>query len=180
MRSIIFRLPGVSTSLTVDEWMSVLKLSNMWNFTKMRKKAIDATESHILNSRPVDVILLARKYHISQWLLDGYAKLASRPESITPEEREHLGLVSFFRLVEMRDRSWKYACDCGMSGGTVYARDQRGSFGFKNAIRSAFEDELMEDGAYVPSVEGTCPDIQSVTRRSIYFFTHVTISYYRS
>ena len=144
------RLPGVSASLTVDEWMSVLKLSDMWQFPKMRSKAIDATETQIQNSGAVDMILLAKKYRISRWLIKGYETLTRRPEHITADERERLGLDTFLRLVDVREQSWKYACDYGMyaSYNTVYARDIRGSFGFKDAIEKVFKDELMEDGEY--------------------------------
>ena len=156
------RLPGGSTDLTVDEWMSVLKLSDMWEFPKMRTKAIDASESEVQKLGAVEMILLAKKYSVSDWLTKGYDILARRPEHITADERKRLGLDTFVRLAEVREKSWNHAV-FGQYSYSVYAQQQRNQFGFAGAIQAACEDELMDDDEYRAAhrVDGEYSHIQS-------------------
>ena len=144
------RLVGESASLTVEEWLSVLKLSDLWELPELRTKAIDAVESHIHNLGTVDMILLAKKYCVSKWLMRGYEALARRTDVITPDESVRLGVYTSCRLAEVRDKSWKYVCHYGMRGlsHAYYARDYRGCFDFAEEVRAVFRDELMEDEEY--------------------------------
>ena len=156
------RLPGGSTDLTVDEWMSVLKLSDMWEFPKMRTKAIDASENEVQKLGAVEMILLAKKYSVSDWLTKGYDILARRPERITADERKRLGLDTFVRLAEVREKSWNHAV-FGPHPYSGYVQQQRNQFGFADAIQVAFEDELMDDDKYRAAhrVDGMYSHIQS-------------------
>ena len=142
------RLVGESASLTVEEWLSVLKLSDLWELPELRTKAIDAVESHIHNLGTVDMILLAKKYCVSKWLMRGYEALARRTDVITPDESVRLGVYTSCRLAEVRDKSWKYVCHYGRLSNSYYARDYRGCFDFAEEVRAVFRDELMEDEEY--------------------------------
>ena len=139
------RLPGGSTDLTVDEWMSVLKLSDMWEFPKMRTKAIDASESEVQKLGAVEMILLAKKYSVSDWLTKGYDILARRPKHITSDERKRLDLDTFVRLVAVREKSWKYGYERNQS---YYGGNHRDQFTFAKEIQAIFREELMEDDDY--------------------------------
>ena len=142
------RLVGESASLTVEEWLSVLKLSDLWELPELRTKAIDAVESHNQDLDTVDMILLAKKYCVSKWLIRGYEELARRTDVITPEESVRLGVYTSCRLAEVRDKSWKYVCHYGRLSNSYYARDYRGCFDFAEEVRAVFRDELMEDEEY--------------------------------
>ena len=141
------RLPGGSDVLSTGEWMAVLELADMWQLPKMRKKAIAATENDIQNSGAVEMILLARKYRISSWLIKGYGILARRPDQITSDERERLGLDTFMRLVGVREKSWKYAV-YETSSRNYPASQLHARFDFDSEVQAVFRDELMEDEEY--------------------------------
>ena len=131
--------------MTVDEWMSVIKLSDMWQFPKMRMKAINASESQVQILGAVDMILLAKKYSVSRWLIKGYDILTRRPEHITSDERKRLGLDTFVRLVEVREKSWKYGYE---RNNNYYGEHYREQFTFAKEIQAVFQEELMEDDDY--------------------------------
>jgi hypothetical protein len=87
----------------VDEWISVLKLSTMWDFLEMRELAINE-----LSLWPIDwitKIVLARQYKISQWLFAAYEGLAKRKEPISVAEAQQLGLTTVIRIVQIREES---------------------------------------------------------------------------
>ena len=131
--------------MTMDEWMSVIKLSDMWQFPKMRMKAINPSESQVQILGAVDMILLAKKYSISRWLTKGYDILARRPKYITSDERKRLDLDTFVRLVEVREKSWKYGYEKNQS---EYGGSNREQFTFAKEIQAVFREELMEDDDY--------------------------------
>ena len=137
--------------MSTDEWMAVLELADMWQVPKMRMKAIAAMEKNVQNSGAVEMILLARKYRISSWLIKGYGMLARRPDPITSDERERLSLDTFMRLVGVREKAWKYAVygtgDKNISR-SYSAPNQHAEFNFDSEVRAVFKDELMEDEEY--------------------------------
>jgi hypothetical protein len=100
------RPQGISGSpayaMSVDEWISVLKLSTMWEFFEMRALAISQLSESI---DLVTKVTLARKYNISTWLFSAYEGLAKRKESISVTEAEKLGLTTTIRIVQIREES---------------------------------------------------------------------------
>ena len=128
----------------------------------MRTKAIDASESEVQKLGAVEMILLAKKYSVSDWLTKGYDILARRPERITADERKRLGLDTFVRLAEVREKSWNHAV-FGPHSYSGYVQQQRNQFGFADAIQVAFEDALMDDNEYRAAhrVDGKYSHIQS-------------------
>ena len=139
------RIVGDSTTLAIDEWMSVLKLSTMWGFHNLRKRATGRIEIHVQNLGAVDLILLARAYRVSAWLMKGYDDLARRDKHITPQERERLGLDTFFRVVELREKNLRHA--------VLAFRPRKKSppieqVDLTNDIQAMFRDELMGDEKY--------------------------------
>lgn len=143
LKAVYPQIVGDSTTLTIDEWMSVLKLSTMWGFSSLQKRAAGKIETHVQDLRAVDLIVLARAYRVPAWLMKGYDKLARRKAYITPDERERLGLDTFFRLVEIREKSWRHA----VHGIEASAR-LRKEFQFTDEIQAMFKDELVGDEEY--------------------------------
>lgn len=84
----------------VDEWISVLKLSTMWEFQETRKLAIQTLSSGIdLTTK----ILLGKQYKVGEWLFAAYEGLAKRTEPISLDEAERLGLETAIRLYQIRE-----------------------------------------------------------------------------
>jgi hypothetical protein len=71
-----------------EEWISVLKLSNLWAFAELRHKAVDGLST--TNIDPVDMIMLAREYKVEILLVKGYVGLITRNEGPSVEEAKRL------------------------------------------------------------------------------------------
>jgi hypothetical protein len=65
--------------LTQEEWVLTLKLSTMWAFFKIRKKAIKVLLDS--NMGMMLKIVIGWKYKVTEWLLKGYNSLAKQEGS---------------------------------------------------------------------------------------------------
>ncbi|KAK7057650.1 hypothetical protein R3P38DRAFT_2759857 [Favolaschia claudopus] len=87
-----------------DEWISVLKLSCLWNFIEMRKLAIQRLDSYAQSLLDcVQHILFARRYDVSAWLRSGYTELAQRPAPVSSEEAELIGWETALKIWHLRE-----------------------------------------------------------------------------
>jgi hypothetical protein len=89
--------------LAQEEWVSVLKLSTMWDFFEIRKKAIKVLSDS--NMGMMSKIVIGRKYKVTEWLLEGCNSLAKRAETISMKEAETLGWEAAIRIFQMREES---------------------------------------------------------------------------
>ncbi|KAI6046772.1 hypothetical protein EDC04DRAFT_1248639 [Pisolithus marmoratus] len=87
---------------SIEQWTSVLKLSTMWCFEKLRQASIDALAKSGIG--PVDKVALSHRYHIKDWLLPALNELARRPEPITTEEAKRMGIDIALKLASIRER----------------------------------------------------------------------------
>ncbi|TDL13800.1 hypothetical protein BD410DRAFT_698795, partial [Rickenella mellea] len=89
---VLIPLPQIDKAkikLTINEWLGVLYLADMWNFKASRRLSIDK-----LGKLPMDAverILLGRKYNITEWLMAAHLHLARRQRFLTVLEAEELG-----------------------------------------------------------------------------------------
>ncbi|ETW80320.1 hypothetical protein HETIRDRAFT_384845 [Heterobasidion irregulare TC 32-1] len=132
--------PMTGSSKAGVDWQAVLKLSTLWDFGKVRQRAIAELEKK--SREPLESILLARKHQVFKWLIEGYVELARRPEPLTFEEGEQLGWPVFARLVDLRERSWQSA-----GGKTCVAEKVRLEFDFASEVQKLFGNEITENGA---------------------------------
>ncbi|KAI6037789.1 hypothetical protein EDC04DRAFT_3091086 [Pisolithus marmoratus] len=89
---------------TIEQWMSVLKLSTTWGFEEVRTAAIDALM--VSGVSTIDRLVLGRKYDISsrEWLLPALNELAQRAEPIGFEEASRMGFDTALKLAAVRER----------------------------------------------------------------------------
>jgi len=88
-------------SLTLEEWTSVLKLSTMWQFHKIRAAAIKNMEGFSMDL--VDKILIARRFDISTWLVPTLNALVQREKPIDLSEGNRLGIEWVLKVAEVRE-----------------------------------------------------------------------------
>jgi hypothetical protein len=88
-------------SLTLEEWTSVLHLSTMWQFQKIRATAINAMGSVSMDL--VDKIVIARKFDVSTWLVPALNALVQRDKSLDFLEGTRLGMDWVLKVAELRD-----------------------------------------------------------------------------
>ncbi|KZV74168.1 hypothetical protein PENSPDRAFT_749475 [Peniophora sp. CONT] len=143
--------PGlIESELSMDEWMSVLKLAKLWDLTDMRDRAVSQTERLLANQSPLEKILLGRKYDVIKWLKDGYQAIAKRPTGLTKEEKESLDLATRCGLLELRDRSWTWASSSYSSSPGSYRSQYPCT---DDILIEVFGDELRETPIPPPAVQ---------------------------
>ncbi|KAF8814171.1 hypothetical protein BYT27DRAFT_7082785 [Phlegmacium glaucopus] len=106
-------------SLEKEEWVSVLKLSTIWNMNKIREYAI-----HWLSTNgaltPIEKIRLARAHKVATWLEEGLTSLVGVVHSLTREELATLGWETSALIFWTRDNLSPYSSD---STTVVLSRD---------------------------------------------------------
>jgi hypothetical protein len=148
-------------SLSVNDWLHVLKLASIWGLDALRATAIKNVDQQLKTIRgPVGCtrerdgstyissvdhvrIKLARKYRISSWLIKGYVGLCKRDAVLAAEDQEYIGYSTYFKLLEVREESWQWAV---RSAGKRSRR--RAEFPFEDMIRTVFDQELKLDTDY--------------------------------
>ncbi|KAJ7452177.1 hypothetical protein B0H11DRAFT_2074649 [Mycena galericulata] len=93
---------GTTLALSKDEWISALKLSTLWYFLDIRELAIQQLSDTPLDA--IERIVLAKRYDVADWLRAGYSELVRRPDSLSLEEAEEIGLVATVRIFQTRER----------------------------------------------------------------------------
>ncbi|KAJ7772024.1 hypothetical protein DFH07DRAFT_937719 [Mycena maculata] len=119
------------------EWMSVLKLANLWHFLEIRELAIKQLDAHAANSLDcVERILLGKQYDVSAWLRSGYQDLARRKTPISMDEAKQLGWEVTLQIFHLRE------------GAVTHGRNP-----YKNLeLGDLFQAEFKRlDSAYEPS-----------------------------
>jgi hypothetical protein len=96
--------------LTVEEWTSVLRLSSMWHFQKIRTTAIKAMDN--LSMDLVDKIVVARKFDVSSWLVPTLNELVQRQKPLDWSEGNRLGLEWVLKVAEVRECEGPQARTC--------------------------------------------------------------------
>ena len=110
------------SNLGRDQWVSVLKLSTMWEFRAPRNAAIQHLDG-LGDIDPVDKFVLALQYDVKEWMLTELVKLAQRPEPISTEEGRRMGFETALKLSAVREKvklcngdSGIYHRSCGSCG----------------------------------------------------------------
>ncbi|CAK5282347.1 unnamed protein product [Mycena citricolor] len=103
--TVLYPLSSLPTTpvLSADQWISVLKLANMWLFEQARELAIRQLESHSKTVDPIQRVLLGRRYDVSAWMRSGYTDIASRKESMSMDEARELGLDATWQISQLRE-----------------------------------------------------------------------------
>ncbi|GBE86157.1 hypothetical protein SCP_0900340 [Sparassis crispa] len=102
-----------SEQLTSEEWISVLKLSSMWNFERIRTTAI-RNLSHNMQGDPVGRLVLSKKYAIGEWMVPALNALARRTQPLQRADVDAIGLDDALKLAEVREvfRGSNSTCYC--------------------------------------------------------------------
>jgi len=82
------------------EWTSILELSTRWGFTSIRDLAIRCVKP----PKPLQRIVVARKYEIEQWVVPALLDLCARPEPLSLDEARLLKLEDYVLVGTVRQR----------------------------------------------------------------------------
>lgn len=86
---------------TVEEWTSILVLSDKWNFAQL--KTIATRELGCLTTT-IEKIALSKKHNVGnpQWLLAAYRELCTRRQPLSLVEAEKLELETVVKIWEVQ------------------------------------------------------------------------------
>ncbi|KAI5983060.1 hypothetical protein EDD15DRAFT_2179678, partial [Pisolithus albus] len=87
-----------------NQWISVLKLSTMWDFHGLRNAAIQHLDVSSKSLNPIDKVELALQYDIKEWLLPALLALAQRSAPISVEEGRRIGFENALKLASVREK----------------------------------------------------------------------------
>jgi hypothetical protein len=98
--------------LSFSEWVSVLKLSHLWEFKEIRKQAI-AKLRPTEHDDPITRIELARTYQVREWFLPALKLLAVQSKPLSEEDVPRLGLAFSLRVSQLQGNLRGYKTSSG-------------------------------------------------------------------
>ncbi|KAI5988166.1 hypothetical protein EDD15DRAFT_2199112 [Pisolithus albus] len=104
-----------------DGWISVLKLSRMWQMEEIRRAALNNLKYSAVQKGAVEKLALALKHDIKDWIILGVEELARRPEPISVEDTEVLGLEVALKVAAVRESLVSESLRLTASGRNAFA-----------------------------------------------------------
>ena len=92
-------MPDGLLSLSQEQWISVLKLSHMWFFRRVRSLSIRKLQ----DLDPVQKLRLSMSCEVNEWLTPAIDQLVKRLEPLTLEEASSIGFEMSMKLMRIRD-----------------------------------------------------------------------------
>lgn len=104
-----------------DGWISVLKLSRMWQMEELHRAALKNLKYSVVQKGAVEKLALALKYEIKDWIVPGVDELARRPEPISVEDTAVLGLEVALKVAAVRESLVSEGLRLAASGRNAFA-----------------------------------------------------------
>ncbi|KAK0486268.1 hypothetical protein IW261DRAFT_1454669 [Armillaria novae-zelandiae] len=125
---------------SLEEWISILKLSTMWVMTEIRNIAISRIMERHQEVEVVKRITLGRSHDVPALVRSGLVTLVNQDGGVTEQQARLLGWETALRIQWVRDKlmaSRGYSCS--------FDEDQ-----VRNAAPSAFQDWSFESEIFEP------------------------------
>lgn len=106
-QSLFLRGFSEEETLTLDQWISVLKMADHFTCDQVRLHAISKL-APLLELEPALKFKLATDYHIDGWKLPALNMLAQRAEPMEIKDVHLLGDEAVLKLIAIRDRAVQY------------------------------------------------------------------------
>ncbi|KAJ7699018.1 hypothetical protein B0H17DRAFT_1196605 [Mycena rosella] len=132
-------------SLSMEHWISVLKLATMWRLLETRDLAITQLGSRVEDG--MESIMLARAYHVSPWLRNGYFALAQK--GFSTEDAQILGWEVAFKISRLRETTFSRHFNSGYYGG---GRPYPPSTDVERAFAEEFRQADLDSAEYISRV----------------------------
>jgi hypothetical protein len=75
--------------LDTSSWLSVLRLSSMWQMTSLRNIAINQMDELFTSFDASERLIIAEEFDVSEWILKALTQLICRGEPVDGGRREH-------------------------------------------------------------------------------------------
>ncbi|KAK0459182.1 uncharacterized protein EV420DRAFT_1677270 [Desarmillaria tabescens] len=89
-----------NTPLLPEQWLSVLRLANMWVMSKVRQIAI--YELKKLSMTDVARVVYGKELAVPDWVISGYRDLVDRRNAVSEAEAQQLGLTTTLQLWQVQ------------------------------------------------------------------------------
>ena len=125
--------------MPTEDWISVLHLSRMWAFDRLRDLAV----SKLDELDPVKKLQLACVCGIEQWRRPALTKLVQRMEPLSKEDGDILGMETVIKVARARDRCLRNM----LQNSYTYGSDEIWKRAAESAIDEVFNQCVdLEDG----------------------------------
>ncbi|EAU91909.2 hypothetical protein CC1G_04676 [Coprinopsis cinerea okayama7 len=142
---VMFPPPFVKTSLGVDEWEGVIKLTDMWGMARMKEHAARELAA-LLSEDPISRVVFGRRYKLKDWLIPAYNELIWREKPLDLRDLKMLGPGTTLQICALRERICPKDCvHCGSS----LTKGRR-----QDLLRSHYTVQASDFGMYFDVDEG--------------------------
>ena len=94
---------------SLADWIAMLSISTRLLFEKLRERAIKEITTRLDQVDPFELIGLAVKYHVDQWLKPAYRRIvATNFNPITHQEALKIPFHMAVMLMRSREQYWNY------------------------------------------------------------------------
>jgi len=93
---------------TLADWVAMLSISTRLMFEKVRERAIKEITPRLDKIETFELIRLAIKFDVEQWLKHSYRRLVTRAEPITHAESAKIPVHVIIMLTRSREQYRKY------------------------------------------------------------------------
>ena len=92
---------------TLTDWIAILSISTRLIFEKVRSRAIKEITARLDEVEAFELIGLAVKYDVEQWLKPAYRRIVTRSSLITHAEALKVPIPMTVMLMRSREQYWK-------------------------------------------------------------------------
>ena len=92
---------------SLADWIAMLSISTRLLFEKLRARAIKEITTRLNQADPFELIGLATKYDVEQWLKPAYRRIVARTQLITHQEAIKIPFHMAIMLMRSREQYWK-------------------------------------------------------------------------
>lgn len=92
---------------SLADWMAILSVSSRWVFEKVRERAIKEITARLDQVDPFELISLADKHSVEQWLKPAYRRIVIRDKLMTSQEALKVSFPRAIMLMRSREQYWK-------------------------------------------------------------------------
>ena len=92
---------------SLTDWIAILSISTRLIFEKVRERAIKEITAQLDQVEAFDLIGLAIKFDVEQWLKPAYRRIVTRDNLITHAEAAKVPFPMAVMLMRSREQFWK-------------------------------------------------------------------------
>ena len=92
---------------SLTDWIALLSISTRLIFDKVRERAIKEITARLDQADPFELIGLAVKYDVEQWLKPAYRRIVTRSNLITHKEALKVPFSMAVMLMRAREQYWR-------------------------------------------------------------------------